>query len=282
LPLATSLELRQRIETNILTVSGFLHQKELEPVYVVLKEIQESKENPSAKLRRFHNKVLPDLSGIQSRIIHSEAYTELCDVIAIVLRGISLGAWKEHRDMTTAVSANDLALRHVRDKNLRQHLTDDKKVLAQMAAQKRANLVARLGCLVPIGIIAVIAIIGSFTSNQTSSSNTSHTATPLSGNHSQSGTYRIPSYRTAELDRDRQAIEAAKSQSQLLDSQLGNLGAEIERDRLYLDHASQYQVDAFNTKVGSYNSLLQQARAQEQVVNQMVDDYNAKLRRDSQ
>jgi hypothetical protein len=275
LPLATSPELRLNIEKGLITA-------ELEPVYVLLKAIQDSKEKPSARLRHFHSQILTVLPGIQSRIAHSEASAELCDAVAIVLRGISLAAWNEDRDRTTAVSANNLALRHVRDNSIRQHLTNDKKVLSQIAAQRLGNALAPLGCLVPIGVIVLLASVGSFMSNRTSSSSTASYTKPSSSNSSQSGTYHIPSYRTAELNRDGQAIEAAKSQLQLLDAQLESLGAEIKHDRLYLDHTSQYQLDAFNTKVDSYNSLLQQARSQQQVVNQMVDAYNAKLNRYSQ
>ena len=38
-------------------------------------------------------------------------------------------------------------------------------------------------------------------------------------------------------------------------------------------------MDAFNRKVNRYNSMLEQAKEQNRLVNQMVDNYNAKLRR---
>jgi hypothetical protein len=276
LPLVISPELRQQIERGIVGA-------ELEPVYVVLKEIQDSNEIPSARLRRIHSQILTVLAELRPRIADSQAYIELCDAVAVVLRGISLAAWNEHQDRATAVSANNLALRHVRDNNIRQHLTNDTKVLSQMAAQRRANLVARLGCWGPIGIIVVLAVIGSFTSKQTSpsSSSTSYTQ-PSSTNSSQSGTYHIPSYRTAELNRDQQSIEAAKNQLQHLDWQLESLREEIEQDKLFLDNASQERVNAYNVKVDRYNSLLRDERSKAQAVNQMVDDYNGKLSRYSQ
>jgi hypothetical protein len=198
------------------------------------------------------------------------------------LRGIALAAWNEHQDMTTAVSANDLALRHAHDKNIREQLTNDKKALSQMAAQRRANAIGKLGCWGPIGIIVLLAVIGSFTSKQTSpSSNTSYME-PASSNSNQSGTYRIPSHRTAELTQDQQAIDAAKNQLQHLDWQLESLREEIDQEKLFLDHASQERVNAYNAKVDRYNSLLRDERSKAQAVNQMVNDYNEKLSRYSQ
>jgi len=43
---------------------------------------------------------------------------------------------------------------------------------------------------------------------------------------------------------------------------------------------NQLAVDDFNRKVNRYNSMLEQGKAQDRAVNQMVDDYNTKLRRD--
>jgi hypothetical protein len=281
LPLATSPELRQQIDKNIRTLSGLLQQKELEPIYTVLKAIQDSTERPSTRLGRFQRQIIAALPDIRSRIGGLEAYTEFCDAMAIVLRGISLAAWNEYQDRTTAVSANALALKHVRDSSIRQHLTNDKKILTQIGVKRLGNALAPLGCLVPIAVIGLLAGIGSFNSNRSSPSDTSKSGT-YSPNYSQNGTYRIPSYRTAEVNRDSQAVEAAKTQLQRLDWQLKSLREEIEQDRLFLDNASQDRINAFNTKVDHYNSLLQEARSQGQAVDQMVDDYNAKLRRYSQ
>lgn len=57
-----------------------------------------------------------------------------------------------------------------------------------------------------------------------------------------------------------------------------SLSREIERDTLFLDQTSQFAVDAFNRKVKRCNLLIQQAKAEDRRVNQMVDDYNERLR----
>jgi len=60
---------------------------------------------------------------------------------------------------------------------------------------------------------------------------------------------------------------------------LENLGHEIEQGKLSLDHTSQVAIDQFNAKVDSYNALLEKAHAQDRLVNQMVENYNAKLQK---
>jgi hypothetical protein len=84
---------------------------------------------------------------------------------------------------------------------------------------------------------------------------------------------------SAELDRDRNAIVAAKAEAASLTQRLDDLSREIDRERLFLDETSQFAVDTFNRKVSRYNSLLEDVRSQNGRVNQMVDAYNDKLRR---
>jgi hypothetical protein len=91
--------------------------------------------------------------------------------------------------------------------------------------------------------------------------------------------YRVPSYVSAELERDSQAIDRERLKANQLGSQLESLAREIEQDRLSLDRTSRSAVGEFNGKVTLYNDLRETVRAQERVVNQMVTDYNAKLRK---
>lgn len=132
-------------------------------------------------------------------------------------------------------------------------------------------------------------------------------------------TYRVPSFREAELGAARLAAESAKAEAQVMNSKVDTkklwidaekrqidqaqsrldvLEREIEQQRLLLDSSNQYEVDSFNSKVreydtnrtqlrqrisdfnvdvGSYNFLVQQAQAKEQLANQLVNAYNSKL-----
>src|ERR1051326_5232590 len=91
--------------------------------------------------------------------------------------------------------------------------------------------------------------------------------------------YRVPSYMTAELDRDSRAIDDEKANAERMASQLEALSRDIERSKLYLDRTSQIAIDEFNSKVDSHNALVGKVRAQNRLVNQMVENYNAKLRK---
>jgi hypothetical protein len=281
LPFATSIELRQQIEKNIGTLSGNLAFKKLEPVYTLLRAIQDSKEHPRSLLDRFRREAVPALATLSVGAPGgAEAHTELFDAAAIVLRGISLAAWNTHQDRATAVAANDLAIKHACGPELKQRLLEDKASLSQIAAQpvaqERSSNNGGVGCLVVLGIIVVLAAIGSFDSTKQSSPSSTYT-TPTGP--SDRNSYRVPTYTSSELNRDRQAIQTAKAQAESLATQLERMAQEIERERRFLDQTSQFAVDEFNRKVNRYNSMLEQARAQDRLVNQMVDEYNAKLRR---
>jgi hypothetical protein len=84
---------------------------------------------------------------------------------------------------------------------------------------------------------------------------------------------------TAELDRDSRAIDDEKANAERMASQLEALSRDIERSKLYLDRTSQIAIDEFNSKVDSHNALVGKVRAQNRLVNQMVENYNAKLRK---
>jgi peptidoglycan hydrolase CwlO-like protein len=80
------------------------------------------------------------------------------------------------------------------------------------------------------------------------------------------------------LSSDRNAIETAKANLNALDSELQSMGNKIESERLSIDSTSQFAVDQFNQEVARYNAKLEQAKADSQALNTMVDNYNAKLR----
>ena len=64
--------------------------------------------------------------------------------------------------------------------------------------------------------------------------------------------------------------------------QLASLGREIKQKELHLDQTSQPDVDEFNRKVDAYNGLVGRVRAQNRLVNKMVDSYNEELRNNGQ
>lgn len=102
---------------------------------------------------------------------------------------------------------------------------------------------------------------------------------PSTSDSEPNSVYRVPTYTTAEFDRDKRAIEVEKAAANRLANQVEALNREIERDRLSLNQTSEFAVDEFNRKVQSYNTLIEKLRTQERLVNTLVESYNAKLRK---
>ncbi len=161
LPFATSIDIRQQIENNIGILTGNLTIKQLikqlEPINAILKRIQESKEHPSSRLDRFRTEFVPALLTVSASVVGSQAYTDICDSAAIVLRGISLAAWNDHHDIVTAEAANELAHKHVRETELKQRLIDDRLALStQRAAQQLSRKQNSVSPLVIMGYLVVV------------------------------------------------------------------------------------------------------------------------------
>jgi hypothetical protein len=314
LPLAESIEVRRRIEENIGIGKGNLNQSKLDPVYELLKSIQDSKKSPSERLGRFNAEVANVLISAMAGLSRgSDDYNQLWDSAAIVLRGISLDAWNNHQDRQTAVAANELAIKHATSPELKQRLAEDKSTLQQQsthhldgsgwqrtnAKEKSSSVNPGMVFLVIVGILVVWGVIGSCNSTNDSPHSTtydSHTPSapaytppapsapaytppPASDGGSSGGNvYRVPSDVSSALDREKAGIEADRAVLKQLDDQLDSLGRKIESDRIYLDKTSQDDVDAFNAKVDRYNTLSQQDKAATAAFNVRVDNYNAKLR----
>jgi len=168
----------------------------------------------------------------------------------------------------------------------------EQTVAARRKEQEPSNTARVLGCLITVAVLILIGVISSLSSRETAPKRTSRTLPNTSGrpaeqtrslprtSNSESKTvYRIPSYVSAELEKDSQAIDREKAKAERLANQLDSLSRQIERERLLLDRTSQFAVNEFNSKVNTYNALLETTRAQGRVVNQMVANYNEKLRK---
>jgi len=115
------------------------------------------------------------------------------------------------------------------------------------------------------------------TSGSVRNSATNSDSPSLQGGGYSSG-YRIPSSTSISLAAEKAEIESERARVQALDTEVEDLARQIDRDRVYLDHNNEFEVDAFNAKIRRYNMLLQEARSADTAFNQRVDDYNAKVR----
>jgi hypothetical protein len=78
-------------------------------------------------------------------------------------------------------------------------------------------------------------------------------------------------------DWERQLIETEKDRVGRMIREVDALAAEIQRERVFLDDTSAFEIEAFNRKVRRHNELLEQAKAQQRQLNQMIDRYNQRL-----
>ena len=286
LPYAITHEIRERIKTNIEALKSNILNKKLAPAYSLLKSIRDGKESPFERLELFRRKASPLLTFVTSELASTDpARDELWDAAAAALRELSVAMWNDSQDLATAESTIVMAMQFVRTPETRKQLLADQKHLADIRAQRIAAAAARkiaeekasrnrlIGWLVAGGVVLLIIIAAN------SSPKTGSNYTPPASSYSSGGgnTYRVPSYASADLDRERQAIESTKAAVALLQTQVEALGSQIERDRLYIDNTSQFAIDTFNRRVTDYNALLMRARSEQATLNQMIDSYNAKL-----
>jgi hypothetical protein len=132
MPLATSLEVRQRIQKNIDIGQGNLHGEKFQHIYDQLKKVQESKEKSSKKLHEIKKVFLRQLLlSAKSDGCENEGYYTLSDSIAIVLRGISTEAHNNENDLKTASEAISLAVNLVYDQELKKQFIEDEQYIKE-------------------------------------------------------------------------------------------------------------------------------------------------------
>ena len=204
LPLASSVEVKRRIEENIQIGKGNLAGKKVDGVFALLKSIKESKDKPEARLARFQSEVIPVIAEAFGISGYSEShgylsgditeYSEVFDSAAIVLRDISLAAWNDYDDKMTASRANNLAIQHAIGKELKQRLLEDRATLQKNSTthlggpgwqkpkigKQSSNLHPGTVVLGIVGILVVWGIIDSCNSTNDSLHGTTYESHPAS------------------------------------------------------------------------------------------------------
>ena len=224
--------------------------------------------------------------------------------LAAITRSLAIDCFNEHGDAELSRVVLNLCKRfRIMDAELTESLENDLKTIAEIISA--SQVVKRLPSTpskqqgssdgpwlivlaVAIGLIYVVA--SSSTKSTTSSRATPSPIVPSqpkvvapsfrnTSNSEPNSVYRVPTYTTAEFDRDKRAIETEKATADRLANQVEAHNQEIERDRISLDQTSQFAVNEFNSKVQSHNTLIEKLRTQERLVNTLVESYNAKLRK---
>ena len=172
LSFASSPALRERILKNISIAEGNLKHETLEPFFKRLKGIQESSAGPKQRLEALKKDVIPYLAQVVSVCSDDkEMGAQIYNSVAIVLRNVSIDAHNTHQDMSTAMEAITLALKHVKSAELRDRLLQDSKQLQQHMLLHATASIPRVsqrqsssGCLVALSI--PIAISGAWCLSQ--------------------------------------------------------------------------------------------------------------------
>jgi hypothetical protein len=245
------------------------------------------------------------------------------DRLARALRNISVDAWNLSKDSATAIEALDRADGYAVSGDVRAQIATDRAALALVyAEQRRAAQTAKnrkYAWGVGITVAAAVVIAIGLNDNSSSvpathappqSSSTTQADSPASspvfsaasgaGAASSEQTYRYPSYRSDELNRDRTAAEQAQVRVNGLGAQLSaakdaldarqrdadsakaeldRLGASIEQERAFVDGTDENTVREFNARVAKYNRLLTRTRALMDQASELVGPYNSLVER---
>jgi hypothetical protein len=300
LPLAISVEVKNQITSNISVLNHNIEIAKYDSIYALITKINESTDEPRLKLYNFRQRVAPELKRVLAgKDKAGDAFDELYEAAAFLLRSISVDAWNKHQDKKTSLEAVTLAHEYARKDETKAKLAEDNRTLVSLSSQPTPppSTTPRLSYPVStpsqndplkklkIAGLVVLGFIILANLDKCSSSNTSTTGSSARqsnySNNSQADkdTYRIPKSRSAELARDKSAIESQKSYVTTIQSQLDALGRQIDSKRRYVDNTNQYDVDDFNRLVNRYNSDLETVRTQGRVLSSMIDNYNAKLQR---
>jgi hypothetical protein len=313
LPLARSEAIRAKVEENIATGKGNVLADQLSPLYAPLTVIEESNEAPRNRLAEFVLTIDPLLPTLEQILSMSGAVQDVVnDRIARLLRDISVDAWNTSKDHVTAFEALGRADKFARSTEIKTQLAADRAALVGLyAAERREQQTKknkRYAGIAGIGVAAAIVIAVNLNDNppprapaqpaaatQTSTLNVNSNPITDTGR-----TYSVPHYMTDELNRDREAVEAAQraaadlqaqltsartqldaeqSAAQAAKAALDEFGERIEGARALVPNEDASAVARFNSDVAKYNRMVTQVHQKLVASDALVDPYNNLLAR---
>ena len=164
LPLAKSIDLREGIEASINIGKSNSEFELVKPIYEALKLIQENTNSPKNKYQQILVSVIPPLEDLIK--IHGEikVIVDLKNSIAVVLRGVSVDAfkclYKNRPDVVTAQASITLAAKLAVERSIKERIESDISTLAVLVSK-----INNKGCLIPITLFfsltmsSVIAVL---------------------------------------------------------------------------------------------------------------------------
>ena len=136
LPLATSVALRENIQRNIDFFKHYIRSKALEPLYAVLKALQESNQKNREKLQRLSRDLLPELAKlVEQNGNDSQLVVEFSNALTIALKDISIDAYNSEEDFQASLSAIELAFKIARDPDLKKQASEGLAVVRKSLSE---------------------------------------------------------------------------------------------------------------------------------------------------
>ena len=143
LQLANSDELKLRINKNLGIGKGNLAYARLQPVYDLLRSIENSKETILEKLDRIKHELLPRLKSSENdKANDRESMDSLYSAVALAIRGLSIDANNELGDPGFALEIIELASRFATEPDLKAKIADDIKQITQIKQSQDARNVS--------------------------------------------------------------------------------------------------------------------------------------------
>jgi len=326
LQFARSQEVWNQVAARIEIVKSNQVYVKATPFWKSLDALAAREDSAALRLANFLESVLPELTRFSDEIskfpnLRASFYQRL----AFVLRNISVDAWNQSEDGKTALEALGHADLYALDPEIKEKLKSDRVTIERLYAAKRQKIAkerTKTAAMAFAGLLffAYLGFSGSDKTPPPASPNNQYTPPSTYSPPAHSGTstsnaspstygnpasnqsadriYRVPTYRTAELERDKAAADAAEARAaeyarrldsareeieykqgraRSLKTEVDQLAQEIEGDRGLAQTGEPIAVANFNEKVDRYNGLVVQMRGMNAQANALVDPYNELL-----
>jgi hypothetical protein len=141
--LASSAELKLRINKNLGIGKGNIAYARLQPIYDLLRSIENSKESILEKLDRIKHELIPDLKSCENdKANDRESLDSLYSAVALVIRGLSIDANNELGDPGFALEIIELASGFATETELKKKIAEDIKQITQIKQSQDARNVS--------------------------------------------------------------------------------------------------------------------------------------------
>lgn len=140
---ATGMDVRQRIQKNIDIGEGNLIRKAFDPVFDLLKKVQESDDSAALRLHEFQSIVIPKFRAIAEQYAtRQELISDVSDDLAVVLRGISIDAHNDEKDLLTALRAIELSTKYAKSPEHKIRVQEDLRQIQESYAEQKKSEVS--------------------------------------------------------------------------------------------------------------------------------------------